>query len=123
MLTAVPLVKAHVLLNKSAVYHLLSLLSQYIYMIRGEELTRLARDYIKYLFGAKSSMRLKRAMYKWQKFYESIVRKEEVREDWLERAIVATPTWWHNPRKLARLMESIYQDYMRQETRRQETES
>lgn len=90
-------------------------------MIRGEELIRLARDYIKYLFGAKSSMRLKRAMYKWQQFYESIVRKEEVREDWLERAIVATPTWWHNPRKLARLMESIYQDYMRQETRRQET--
>ncbi|XP_008791791.1 uncharacterized protein LOC103708574 [Phoenix dactylifera] len=93
----------------------------YIYMIRGEELTRLARDYIKYLFGAKKSMRLKRAMYKWHKFYESITRKEVEREDWLERAIVTTPTWWHKPKQLARLVESFYRDYRRQQEREQES--
>ncbi|XP_072969247.1 uncharacterized protein [Typha angustifolia] len=84
----------------------------YIYMIRGEELTRLARDYIKYLFGARSSMRLKRAMYKWKKFYESITKKEVVRENWLERAIVVTPTWWHKPRRLANY---YYENYKNQE--------
>ncbi|KAG1331287.1 hypothetical protein COCNU_02G012550 [Cocos nucifera] len=89
-------------------------------MIRGEELTRLARDYIKYLFGAKESLRLKRAMYNWHKFWENITRKEVLREGWLERAIVKTPTWWHKPKQLARFVESLYRDYMRQQEREQE---
>lgn len=78
----------------------------YIYLIRGAELTRLARDYIKYLFGSSASMRLRKAMVKWQRFCDKFIVKVETREDWLERAIVATPTWWHKPRKLARLMQS-----------------
>lgn len=93
----------------------------YIYMIRGEELMRLARDYIKYLFGAKKSVRLTRAMYQWQKLYESITRKEVVREDWLERAIIRTPTWWHKPELWRRLAESYYRDYKRQQEREQES--
>ncbi|XP_073012916.1 uncharacterized protein [Typha latifolia] len=47
----------------------------YVCIIRGEELTLLARDYIRYLLGAKCSSRLKRAMYRWQEFYESMTRK------------------------------------------------
>ena len=77
---------------------------QYIYLIRGAELTRLARDYIKYLFGRGATVRLRRAMVKWERFCGKFIRREEVREDWLERAIIATPTWWHNPRKLADMM-------------------
>ncbi|XP_010912785.1 uncharacterized protein [Elaeis guineensis] len=93
----------------------------YIYMIRGEELALLARDYIKYLFGAKETMRLKRAMDKWHKFWENITRKEVVSEGWLARAIVTTPTWWHKPKQLARLVESLYRDYKRQQEREHES--
>lgn len=85
-------------------------------MIRGEELTRLARDYIKYLFGAKPSVRLTRAMEEWRKFYEKIAWKGVVREDWLEREIVATPTWWHKPRHLAYLVDTCYESYRKQDS-------
>ncbi|THU46649.1 hypothetical protein C4D60_Mb09t07140 [Musa balbisiana] len=57
----------------------------YVLMISGEEVTRLVRDYIKYLFGAKPSVRLTRAMKNWRRFYRSVVRKGVVRKDWLER--------------------------------------
>ncbi|RWW76069.1 hypothetical protein BHE74_00015868 [Ensete ventricosum] len=83
-------------------------------MLGGEELTRLARDYVKYLFGAKPSVRLTRSMKKWRKFYKRIARKGIVREDWLEREIVATPTWWHKPRRLAYLVATNYESYKKQ---------
>lgn len=89
-------------------------------MIRGDETLRLARDYIKYLFGAEETTRLRHARYKWDKFCESITRKEVVREGWLERAIVTTPTWWHKPNQLVRLVKSLYRDYRRQQEREQE---
>jgi len=73
-------------------------------LIRGAELTRLARDYIKYLFGGTASVRLTRAMVKWERFCQKFIRKEVVKEDWLEQAILATPTWWHKPQKLAEMM-------------------
>ncbi|KAF8402334.1 hypothetical protein HHK36_013288 [Tetracentron sinense] len=78
----------------------------YIYIINGEELTKLARDYIKSLFGANKSVRLRRAMYQWGKFYNGMTRKEVERRDWLERAIINTPTMWHNPARLRRLIRS-----------------
>ncbi|KAK1294166.1 hypothetical protein QJS10_CPA16g00118 [Acorus calamus] len=82
----------------------------YVYLIQGEELTRLARDYIKYLFGAKSSVRLRQAMAKWAKFKELASAKKTRRKDWLQRAILLTPTWWNSPEKLAHLarMEDTY---------------
>lgn len=76
----------------------------YIYMIRGDEMIRLAKDYIIYLCGGTASPRLKQAMYGCASLYEGMTRRKVVREDWLERAIVCTPTWWHNPRQLARLV-------------------
>ncbi|OIW01992.1 hypothetical protein TanjilG_14023 [Lupinus angustifolius] len=69
----------------------------YIYILTGEELTKLARDFIKYKFGGNPSVRLKNAMYEWGEFYRSMVEEEEIEEDWLETAILNTPTWWHNP--------------------------
>lgn len=79
----------------------------YIYLIRGAELTRLARDYIRYLLGGPPSVRLSKAMTKWKDFYDSITWRGVEREDWLERAIVATPTWWHKPMQQAQVFEMI----------------
>ncbi|XP_078433105.1 uncharacterized protein LOC144704533 [Wolffia australiana] len=76
----------------------------YIYMIRGEEMFRLAKDYVKYLFGVKPSVRLKRALFVWGRFYKSVTRKKGLKKDWLERSILTTSTAWHKPRRLARLV-------------------
>ncbi|KAK9141254.1 hypothetical protein Scep_010935 [Stephania cephalantha] len=74
----------------------------YIYIIDGEELTRLAKDYIRYLFTRKTSVRLRRAMFQWERFYEMLTRKDEYQPDWLEREILNTPTRWYNPAKYKR---------------------
>ncbi|KGN65868.1 hypothetical protein Csa_023343 [Cucumis sativus] len=77
----------------------LGLVFVYIYILSGEELSRLAKDYIKYLFGGSKSVRLKRAMYNWGKFYQSLMKKKKYDQYWLEKAILSTPTWWDNPDK------------------------
>ncbi|KAJ1418434.1 hypothetical protein SESBI_15938 [Sesbania bispinosa] len=71
--------------------------NRYIYILTGEELTKLARDYIKYIFGGTQSVRLKSAMVRWGLFYQSLTEKKEVDEYWLEKAILNTPTWWYDP--------------------------
>ncbi|CAK9181762.1 unnamed protein product [Ilex paraguariensis] len=81
-------------------------MGHYIYIIEGEEITRLAKDYIKFLFGAQKSVRLKRTMYKWGKFYQRLTRKKEVDPYWLERAIINTPTWWDSPDKYKYILRS-----------------
>ncbi|XVE59584.1 hypothetical protein DITRI_Ditri05aG0057500 [Diplodiscus trichospermus] len=65
----------------------------YVYIITGEELVRLAKDYIKFLFGGSKSVRLRRAMYKWRKFFEKLIEKKEYDKYWLEKAIITMPTW------------------------------
>ncbi|KAF8041645.1 hypothetical protein BT93_A0287 [Corymbia citriodora subsp. variegata] len=82
----------------------------YIYIISGEELFRLAKDYIKYLFGGSQSVRLRRAMYQWRRFYKKLTEKEEVDKYWLEKAIINTPTWWDSPEKYRRMARSIIQE-------------
>ncbi|KAF6138215.1 hypothetical protein GIB67_011055 [Kingdonia uniflora] len=68
----------------------------YIYILNGAELSRLAKDYIKFLFSKQKSVRLRRAMYKWRRFFRIIVRKKKVGKPYaLERAIANTPTWWN----------------------------
>ncbi|OMO89203.1 hypothetical protein COLO4_19851 [Corchorus olitorius] len=69
----------------------------YVYIISGEELGRLAKDYIKFLFGGNKSVRLKRAMNKWRRFFENLKEKKESDELWLEKAIITTPTWLCHP--------------------------
>lgn len=76
---------------------------QYIYIISGEELTRLAKDYIKYLFGGTESVRLKRALYQWRSFYKMLTEKKETDKYWLEKEIINTPTWWDSPEKYRRM--------------------
>lgn len=92
------------------------LVLQYIFLLNGEDLTRLIRDYIKYLFGGKPSIRLKRKMEELHRFYKSLAWKEvKYREDWLEREIIRTPTVWHKPQQLAYLVETYLENYRRQD--------
>ncbi|KAJ3675394.1 hypothetical protein LUZ60_004436 [Juncus effusus] len=53
----------------------LGLVSVYIYVIRGEELLLLARDYLKYLIWGRKTMRLRRAIGKFNDFKFSVARK------------------------------------------------
>ncbi|KAL5726119.1 hypothetical protein ACHQM5_009189 [Ranunculus cassubicifolius] len=77
----------------------------YMYILQGEEIARLGKDYVKYIFTKKESVRLRRSLDKWSAFYDHLTRKEEVvEEDWLEREILNTPTWWHDPYKVKREM-------------------
>ncbi|XP_054813300.1 uncharacterized protein LOC129313937 [Prosopis cineraria] len=69
----------------------------YIYILTGEELAKLARDYIRYMFTGKQSVRLKRAMSQWGQYYLNITEKQVVDKYCLEKAILNTPTWWNDP--------------------------
>ncbi|CAN6448767.1 unnamed protein product [Victoria cruziana] len=69
----------------------------YYYIINGEEFSRLLRDYIRYLFGGRKSVRLTRALDRWEIFLEKLNADTRVRPDWLEREILSTPTWWYDP--------------------------
>lgn len=82
--------------------HCVFLMMQYIHIIRGEELYRLARDYTRYLVTGKRTARLKRSMQKWHNFSESFMQKEGSEEDQYEK-----PTWWQQPQKLVHLMEEL----------------
>ncbi|XWS73896.1 hypothetical protein CRYUN_Cryun02cG0168600 [Craigia yunnanensis] len=78
----------------------------YVYILTGEELTRLAKDYIKFLFGGNKSVRLRSAMYKWRSFFEKLTEKKEYDKYWLEKAIITTPTWYDSPDKYRRVLNS-----------------
>ncbi|XP_050374280.1 uncharacterized protein LOC126791831 [Argentina anserina] len=79
----------------------------YVYIIDGEEWTRLAKDYLKYLFSGAESVRLRRAMYKWGRFYQKLTEKKVHDKYFLEKAIIRTPTWWDSPAKYRYINESI----------------
>ncbi|XP_004514003.1 uncharacterized protein [Cicer arietinum] len=77
----------------------------YIYVINGIELTKLARDFIKYLLGGTQSVRLKRASYKWVRLYKKITGQNEVDENGLENA----PTRWN----VANFYRDVLRNYMK----------
>ncbi|XP_050214797.1 uncharacterized protein LOC126665904 [Mercurialis annua] len=81
----------------------------YVYIINGEELTRLAKDYIKYLLKGSQSVRLRRAMNKWKKFYQQLTEVELVDKFWLEKAIVNTPTVYNSPSKYRQIIKTLQQ--------------
>ncbi|XP_002530565.2 uncharacterized protein LOC8269761 [Ricinus communis] len=81
----------------------------YIYIITGEELTRLAKDYIKYLLKGSKSVRLKRAMNKWKRLYQKLTETEVVDKFWLEKTIVNTPTAYDSPAKYRQIYKSLLQ--------------
>ncbi|KAF9680244.1 hypothetical protein SADUNF_Sadunf06G0101200 [Salix dunnii] len=79
----------------------------YVYIISGEELSRLANDYLKFLFGKGKSVRLKRAMNKWKKFFQSWNEKKEQDPFWLEREIINSRTWFDSPEKYKEIFRSV----------------
>ncbi|CAL2229943.1 unnamed protein product [Prunus armeniaca] len=78
----------------------------YFYIISGEEWTRLAKDYIKFLLSGSKSIRLQRSMYKWGRFYKNLTEKKYYDKFWLEKAIITTPTWWDSPEKYRHIVRS-----------------
>ncbi|KAK2992350.1 hypothetical protein RJ640_016804 [Escallonia rubra] len=78
----------------------------YMFIVEGEEISVFVKDYLKYIFGGQKSLRLRRTMYQWRKFFQRLSEKKEVQPDWLERAIVNTPTWWDSPEKYTRILNS-----------------
>ncbi|KAI4369210.1 hypothetical protein MLD38_017681 [Melastoma candidum] len=80
----------------------------YVYIISGEEIARLAKDYLKYLFGGSTSVRLRRAMYIWGRLCKRLTEKKpEEDKFWLERAIFNTTTDYDSPEKYRRLCSSL----------------
>ncbi|KAL5080462.1 hypothetical protein RYX36_008883 [Vicia faba] len=77
----------------------------YVYVINGVELTKLARDFIKYLLGGTQSVRLKRASYKWVRLYKKITGQKEIDENGLENA----PTRWN----IADFYRDVVRNYMK----------
>lgn len=88
--------------------HCIFLMVQYIHIIRGEELYRLARDYTRYLVTGKRTARLKRAMQKWRNFSESFMQKEDSEEDPYGRSAASKPTLWQQPQKFVHLMKELW---------------
>lgn len=88
----------------------------YIYIIDGAEIARLVKDYIKFLFGGRKSVRLTRALYQWERFWMKLTEKKEVDRFWLEKAIINTPTWWDHPEKYRLLLRAYLQQQQRSES-------
>ncbi|CAN6678553.1 unnamed protein product [Malus baccata var. baccata] len=78
----------------------------YVYIISGEEITRLAKDYIKFVFSGSKSIRLTRAMQQWGSFIRTLTEKKEYDKFWLEKAILTTPTAYDTPEKYRNLLRS-----------------
>ncbi|XP_074308394.1 uncharacterized protein LOC141643230 [Silene latifolia] len=85
----------------------LGFIFMYVYIINGAEMTRLAKDYLSFLFGGRKSIRLTRAMYQWERFWKNLTAKKERDRFWLEKAIINTPTWWDSPEKYMLLLKAL----------------
>lgn len=81
---------------------------QYIYIIDGEDITALAKDFIKFIFTGKKSIRLGRVFYGLSRFLQQFNYKPEVQENWLECAIINTPTLFDGPNKYKRILRSRF---------------
>ncbi|KAI3973340.1 hypothetical protein MKX01_020715 [Papaver californicum] len=80
----------------------------YAYIIRGDEIARLGKDILKFIVTRKKSLRLERIGDRWRRLYRRLAKKNQVQRDpfWLERAILNTPTWWHDPVQYKRYLAS-----------------
>ncbi|GFP81136.1 hypothetical protein PHJA_000256900 [Phtheirospermum japonicum] len=87
---------------------------QYIYIIEGEEITVLAKDFLRFVFTRQKSIRLRRLMDQWSEFFRMMREKQEYEDPyWLEREIINTPTCYDHPGKykwLIKVLESNSDD-------------
>ncbi|KAK6124091.1 hypothetical protein DH2020_042176 [Rehmannia glutinosa] len=79
----------------------------YIYIIEGEEITVIARDFLRFLFKRQKSIRLRRLMNQWSRFFQRMKEKEEFDPYWLEREIINTPTCFDHPAKYKWLIRAL----------------
>lgn len=89
----------------------IGLISLYLYILHGPEITRLAKDYFRFLISGSKSVRLKRAMYVWGRFWKSLTQKKKkvAPEDsmaLLQREILNTPTWFDSPSKYQHIVKA-----------------
>lgn len=62
-----------------------------------------ARDILKFIFLRQKSIRLRRTMAKWERFFKSLTAKKQVDPYWLEKEIIRTTTWYDSPAKYRRM--------------------
>ncbi|WCJ26407.1 hypothetical protein M5689_008224 [Euphorbia peplus] len=79
----------------------------YVYIIYGEELTLLAKDYLKYVLKGSKSIRLQKVMDKWKRFFREMSEPKEVDKFWLEKAIINTSTGYDSPEKYRQIVRSL----------------
>ncbi|KAL8139929.1 LOW QUALITY PROTEIN: hypothetical protein V2J09_005950 [Rumex salicifolius] len=89
----------------------MGLISLYLYILHGPEITRLGKDYLRFLLSGNKSVRLKRAMYVFGRFWRSLTQKKKVvaAEDsiaLLQREILNTPTWYDSPSKYEHIVKA-----------------
>ncbi|XP_027123038.1 uncharacterized protein LOC113767729 [Coffea eugenioides] len=75
----------------------------YMLIIEGEEITTFAKDIIRFLFTGRKSIRLRRLIDDWVRYFRSLSATKDEDPYWLERAILATPTWYDSPTKYKRM--------------------
>ncbi|CAI0540933.1 unnamed protein product [Linum tenue] len=81
----------------------------YIYIINGEDMTRILKDYLKYVFSGNKSVRLAKVLDQWQSYRQKMAEKTVVDKFWLEREIINTTTWYDNPDKYRRIYRAYVQ--------------
>ncbi|KAI5394447.1 uncharacterized protein LOC127097942 [Lathyrus oleraceus] len=85
-----------------------ALIFLYIYLIKGKALRALFLDVLKFIVGRGQSERLQSIMVLLGKVYRGTKQKKVTDEQFLEKAILGTPTWWYDPNDFRRAVKNYY---------------